>query len=87
VNPLRTLHRAATLPFTALFVVGVCFVINLWTAPGHWWVQWVALGMGIAVLSAWFRAAKLALAAGGLAALAALLLRLRNATPPPPPPR
>jgi fatty acid desaturase len=52
VNPVRTLREAITLPFTAIFVVGLCFVINWMTAPGFWWVQWVALGMGIAVFCA-----------------------------------
>jgi hypothetical protein len=31
-------------PLTLLFLV----VVNLMTSPGHWWVQWAALGIGIA---------------------------------------
>lgn len=77
MNPIRTVRDAITLPFTALFVVGVCFAINAFASPGHWWVQWVALGMGIAVVCAWARALKLAIAAGGLAWLAHVLLRQR----------
>lgn len=69
MNPIRTLRDAITLPFTAIFVVGICAVINWTTAPGHWWVQWVMLGMGIAVIAAWARAIKLLIAAGALAAL------------------
>ena len=57
-SPVRDLTRAVLLPFKAVFVVGLCFVINLLTSPHHWWVQWVALGMGIAVLLAWGRAAR-----------------------------
>jgi hypothetical protein len=57
-RPVRDLTQAIVMPFKALFVVGLCFVINWMTSPGHWWVQWVALGMGIAVLVAWARAAK-----------------------------
>ena len=69
MNPIRTVHRAITLPFTAIFVIGICAFINWTTAPGHWWVQWVILGMGIAVVCAWARALKLLLAAGAVAAL------------------
>lgn len=69
MNPVSTVSRAITLPFTAVFVVGLCFVINWMTAPGHWWVQWVALGMGIAVVVAWARALKLLLAGGALVVL------------------
>jgi hypothetical protein len=86
VNPVRTLHEAVTLPFTAAFVVGICFFINWMTAPGHWWAWWVAFGMGIAVLCAWARAIKLIVAAGGLAAVGALLWKAgafeRMRTPP-----
>jgi len=56
--PVHDLSRAVLLPFKALFVVGLCFLINLMTSPHHWWVQWVAFGMGIAVLVAWARAAR-----------------------------
>ncbi|MBP6898747.1 MAG: hypothetical protein KBC73_01600 [Burkholderiaceae bacterium] len=65
MNPLKTLLRpvhdltqAVLLPFKALFVVGLCFMINWMTSPGHWWFKWVAFGMGIAVLVAWARAAR-----------------------------
>lgn len=75
MNPIRTVRDAITLPFTALFVVALCVAINLFTSPGVWWAQWVALGMGIAVVSAWIRAARLALATGGLVALGIWLSR------------
>jgi hypothetical protein len=75
VNPIRTLREAVTLPFTAVFVIALCAFIDWNTAPGHWWVQWVALGMGIAVLCAWLRAIKLLLATGALAALGAVAWR------------
>ncbi len=65
MNPLRFVTRpvdnvleAITMPFKALLVVGLCALINAMTSPGHWWVKWVALGMGIAVLVAWARAAR-----------------------------
>lgn len=57
-RPVRNLTDAVVMPFKAIFVVGLCGVINAMTFSGHWWVQWVALGMGIAVLVAWARAAK-----------------------------
>lgn len=57
-RPFSDLANAVVMPFKAVFVVGLCWVINAMTSPGHWWVKWVALGMGIAVLVAWARAAK-----------------------------
>jgi hypothetical protein len=52
MNPIRDLGRAVTMPFKALFVVGLCALINAMTSPGHWWFQWVALGMGISAVVA-----------------------------------
>ena len=43
-GPLRRVKFLITAPFIVL----LCFVINVTTSPGHWWVQWVAFGMGIA---------------------------------------
>ena len=57
-RPIGDLARAVVLPVKALFVVGLCALINAMTSPGEWWFQWVALGMGIAVLVAWARAVK-----------------------------
>lgn len=57
-SPIKNISRAVVLPFKALFVVGLCAFINVVTSPGHWWFQWVAFGMGIAVLIAFARAAK-----------------------------
>ena len=97
VNPFSTLRDAVTLPFTAVFVIGLCTFINWMTSPGHWWVQWVILGMGIAVICAWWRALKLIVAGSALTLLGAWAYRhwgdagrervhawLRP-TPPPPP--
>jgi len=52
MRPIKDLTDAVTMPLRALFVVGLCWVINAMTSPGHWWVWWVALGMGIATLVA-----------------------------------
>ena len=57
-RPVSDLTQAIVMPFRALFVVGLCLFINWMTFGGVWWVQWVALGMGIAVLVAWARAAR-----------------------------
>jgi hypothetical protein len=63
-------------PLILLFLV----VINLMTSPGHWWVQWAALGIGIAWMMALMRLIRAVVVAGGLAALGAYLLnRNRNA--------
>ena len=40
--------RAAKFLVTGPLILGVLLVINLMTSPGHWWVQWAALGIGIA---------------------------------------
>ncbi|MEK8053145.1 hypothetical protein AACH10_23020 [Ideonella sp. DXS22W] len=68
-SPVRDLARAVLLPFKALFVVGLCFAINALTSPGHWWVKWVALGMGIAVLVAWAKALRTLFVIGLVAAV------------------
>jgi hypothetical protein len=52
MRPIRDLTQMVTMPFKAAFVVGLCFVINQMTSPGHAWWHWVALGMGIATLVA-----------------------------------
>ena len=64
-------------PLILLFLV----VINLMTSPGHWWVQWAALGIGIAWVISLMRVIRAVVVAGGLAALGAYLLnRNRNAS-------
>ncbi|MEP7155456.1 MAG: hypothetical protein ABI905_06765 [Betaproteobacteria bacterium] len=68
-KPITNLTDAIVFPFKAIFVVGLCFAINAMTNPGHWWAQWVALGMGIALLRVWGRALSTVLTtavAGGL---------------------
>jgi hypothetical protein len=57
-RPIRNLTQAVVMPFKALFVVGLTGLINAMTYQGVWWFKWVALGMGIAVLVAFARAAK-----------------------------
>jgi hypothetical protein len=52
-------------------------VINLLTSPGEWWVQWAALGIGIAWVISLFRVVRALVLAGGLAALGLYLSRRR----------
>ncbi len=73
--PAADLLRAFTFPFKALFVVGLCAFINWFVTPGHWWFQWVAFGMGIALLCVWARALRTLVGAGLLAGLGYLAYR------------
>ncbi len=57
-RPVKNITDAIVMPFKAVFVVGLCWVINAMTYSGTWWVKWVALGMGIATVVAIGRAAK-----------------------------
>ena len=80
---LRTL-RAATFLIKGPLILALLVVINLMTSPGHWWVQWAALGIGIAWVICLFRVIRAAIIAGGLAALGIYLYKKQ--TPPGPPP-
>jgi hypothetical protein len=75
----RTLHSLKFL-FMGPLILAFLFVINLMTSPGHWWVQWAALGIGIAWVISLFRVIRAVIIAGGLAALGAYFL---NRQPPP----
>lgn len=57
-RPVKDLTEAVLMPLRAIFVVGLCWVINAMTYAGTWWVKWVALGMGIAVVVALGRAVR-----------------------------
>jgi hypothetical protein len=57
-SPIRDVTQAVVMPFKALFVVGLTGAINAMTYHGVWWFKWVALGMGIATLVAFARAAR-----------------------------
>jgi hypothetical protein len=73
--PVKALTRAVTFPFTFIFVVGLCAFINWFTSPGVWWVQWVAFGMGIALICVWARAFKVLVATVGIAAIGYFVYR------------
>ena len=67
--------RSIRFLFTAPFILVLLVVINWVTSPGHWWVQWAALGIGIAWVVALFRVMRAIVLVGGLAALGAWLAR------------
>ncbi len=66
----RTL-RAIKFLFMGPVILGILVLINWVTSPGHWWVQWAALGIGIAWVISLFRVIFAVLVAGGIAALIA----------------
>ena len=69
----KTLHSLKFL-FMGPLILAFLVVINLMTSPGHWWVQWAALGIGIAWVISLMRVIRAVIVAGGLAALGAYLL-------------
>jgi hypothetical protein len=66
---LRAVKFLFTGPVILLFLV----IINAVTSPGHWWVQWAALGIGIAWVLSLLRVIRALVVLGGLAALVAYL--------------
>ncbi len=67
---MKTL-RALKFLFVGPLILAFLFVINWMTSPGDWWVQWAALGIGIAWVISLFRVIGAILVAGGLAAFIA----------------
>ena len=61
--------------FMGPLILVFLLVINLMTSPGDWWVQWAALGIGIAWFFSLLRVLRAIVVAGGLAALAAYFTR------------
>jgi hypothetical protein len=52
--------------------------INLMTLPGHWWVQWAALGIGIAWVISLMRVIFTIIVMGGIAAFVAFVMKPRG---------
>ena len=71
---LKTLQALKFL-FIGPLILALLVVINFMTSPGDWWVQWAALGIGIAWVLSLFRVIGAAVVAGGLVAL---ITALRN---------
>lgn len=65
--------RAVRFLFVGPAILVVLVIINLLASPGHWWVQWAALGIGIAWFISLIRVIKALIIAGGIAALIAYL--------------
>ena len=63
---IKTL-RALKFLFVGPMILALLFVINWITSPGDWWVQWAALGIGIAWVISLFRVVFAIIVAGGLA--------------------
>ena len=63
--------------FTGPLILVFLFVVNVMTSPGEWWVQWAALGIGIAWFINLFRVFRAIVLVGGFAGLAAYLNRRR----------
>lgn len=61
--------RAVKFLFMGPIILVVLLVINVVATPGQWWVQWPALGIGIAWVISLFRVIMAAVIAGGLTAL------------------
>ena len=70
---MRKTVRAVKFLFIGPLALAICFVVDLLTSPGVWWVQWAALGIGIAWVVSLFQVIKAAIVVGGLAALIAML--------------
>lgn len=74
---MKTL-RAARFLITGPLILAMLTVINLMVSPGDWWVQWAALGIGIAWVVSLLRVLRAVIVAGGLAALVAWFARRRG---------
>ena len=71
---LKTLHAVKFL-FIGPVILVFLFIVNAMTSPGDWWVQWAALGIGIAWIVSLLRVIRAMILVGGLAALIAYLRR------------
>lgn len=75
---MKTLNALKFLVVGPMILI-LLFVINWMTTPGDWWVQWAALGIGIAWVISLFRVIFAIVVAGGLAAL---VLAIKNRAAP-----
>lgn len=72
---MRSTYHSLKFLFIGPMIVVMLFVINLMTSPGDWWVQWAALGIGIAWFISLFKVLRAFVLVGDLAALAAYVTR------------
>jgi hypothetical protein len=78
MKTVKSIKYLITAPFILLMLV----VINWMTTPGQWWVQWAALGMGIAWVIALLRVMRMVILLGGLAAFGAWLANRQKGSDP-----
>jgi hypothetical protein len=67
--------KAIKFLITGPMILGMLLVINVLTSPGQWWIQWPALGIGIAWFISLMRVLRAVIVVGGLAALGYLAYR------------
>ena len=72
---MRGLARSVKFLFTAPIILTFLLIVNWMTFSGEWWVQWAALGMGIAWVFSLLRVIRAVIVMGGLAALGTYLAR------------
>ena len=65
--------RAFKFLFTGPIILVFLVILNVMTSPGHWWVQWAALGIGLVWVLSLLRVLRMMILLGGLAALIAYL--------------
>ncbi len=70
---MRDTLKAIKFLFIGPAIVLLLVVINLMASPGQWWVQWAALGIGIAWVISLFKVIRAIVVAGGLAAFVAYI--------------
>jgi hypothetical protein len=70
---MRKTLRALKFLFVGPLILILLVIINWMTSPGDWWVQWAALGIGIAWVICLFRVIFAVIVAGGVVALIATL--------------
>jgi hypothetical protein len=75
---MKTLCAAKFL-ISGPLILAMLAVINVMTSPGDWWVQWAALGIGIAWVVSLLRVLRAVIVVGGLAAVVAWFARRRSA--------
>lgn len=73
-SPIHRTVRAVRFLLMAPFILLLLVIVNLMTSPGEWWVQWAALGIGIAWVISLVRVLKAAILVGGIAALGSYML-------------
>lgn len=73
------LMRAVRFLFVGPIILAFLVLINWLTSPGDWWVQWAALGIGIAWFISLVRVVSALVVAGGLAAFLAYVRNHKSA--------